>query len=92
MRSVGFGARAVCVLLTRLRMTFWGLACHLSPCMFLKLRFVVDSIPSALSKPCIHAGIRALDISRRNKSRNKPPNNCASICLANNNFHALILK
>jgi hypothetical protein len=30
----------------------------------------VGSIPTALTKPTIHAGFREFDISRRNKSRN----------------------
>jgi hypothetical protein len=35
--------------LTRVRVAFEGLACHLWPCMSLKVRFVADSIPSALT-------------------------------------------
>jgi hypothetical protein len=32
-----------------IKSAFHGLGCHLSPCMLLKLRFFVDSIPSALT-------------------------------------------
>lgn len=32
-----------------IKSVFHGLACHLSPCMLLKLRFFADSIPSALT-------------------------------------------
>ena len=32
-----------------IKSAFYGLGCHLSPCMSLELRFFVDSIPSALT-------------------------------------------
>jgi hypothetical protein len=38
--------------------------------MLLNLRSHADSIPSALTKPAIHAAFRAFDIDPRNKSRN----------------------
>jgi hypothetical protein len=48
--------RACCLrAVNAIKSAFWELACHLSPCMFLKLRFVVDSIPSALTKSFIYS-------------------------------------
>ena len=71
---------------------FHVLLCHPWPCMLLNLRFQADSIPSALTKPNIHAGFGALAIDPYNKSRNKPRNGSVSIRRANNNFHSPILK
>src|SRR5438067_186360 len=52
--------RSVCVAWVGLH----GLACHPWPCMLLKLRFVADSIPCALTKfqwfssPCAPSALR----------------------------------
>ena len=44
------GHRACCLrAVNAIKSAFYGLGCHLSPYMLLKLRFFVDSIPSALT-------------------------------------------
>src|SRR6266404_999683 len=52
---VGEGFPLLLVVLARavnaIKNAFYALACHLSLCMYLEVRFLVDSIPSALTKP-----------------------------------------
>ena len=44
------GHRACCLrAVNAIKSAFYGLGCHLSPCMSLELRFLVDSIPSAVT-------------------------------------------
>jgi hypothetical protein len=41
--------RSICALFVCFNAAFCGLGCHPLTCMLLKLRFIVDSIPSALT-------------------------------------------
>ena len=50
--------RSACCLraVNAIKSAFFGLTCQMSLCMFLKLRFFVDSIPSALTNPFVFTG------------------------------------